>query len=92
MHVSARIEGREQSRAGNSLVWLRACFVGARNMFQELRDDPNVEFSAPMHGHLSAWAKQGVLLLNTVLTVQANTPLSHKDFGELLQKLLRPAA
>lgn len=73
----------------DAVEWSHACFVGVRNVFQELRDDPNVEFSAPVHGHLSAWAKQGVLLLNTVLTVEANTPLSHKDLGELLQKFLR---
>lgn len=32
-------------------------------------------------GDLTPWAKQGVLLLNTILTVSENMPLSHKDFG-----------
>src|SRR5690554_5145241 len=32
-------------------------------------------------GDLTPWAKQGVLLLNTILTVSENMPLSHRDFG-----------
>ncbi|CAH8512643.1 unnamed protein product [Schistosoma turkestanicum] len=35
----------------------------------------------PKHGDLTGWAKQGVLLLNAVLTVRASTPNSHKDKG-----------
>jgi uracil-DNA glycosylase len=50
-----------------------------RNMFKELRDDLGVP--APKHGCLEAWARQGVLLLNAVLTVRAHTPNSHKDKG-----------
>jgi uracil-DNA glycosylase len=54
-----------------------------QNIFKELEDDPNVKFKAPKDksGDLSAWAKQGVLLLNTVLTVREGDPLSHRDFG-----------
>ena len=33
------------------------------------------------HGYLKKWAKQGVLMLNTVLTVRAHTPNSHKNKG-----------
>lgn len=50
-----------------------------RNIFKELKNDINMD--PPDHGDLSAWAKQGVLLLNTILTVEAHRPLSHKDFG-----------
>jgi uracil-DNA glycosylase len=50
-----------------------------KNMFNELETDLGI--GAPDHGDLSAWAKQGVLLLNTVLTVEAHQPNSHKKKG-----------
>jgi uracil-DNA glycosylase len=50
-----------------------------RNIFRELHDDVGV--AAPDHGHLRAWARQGVLLLNTVLTVRAGRPGSHAGQG-----------
>ena len=49
------------------------------NMFKELRDD--LGCAIPSHGCLIPWAKQGVLLLNAVLTVRAHQPNSHKDQG-----------
>ena len=49
------------------------------NIFQELKDD--VGATTPSHGHLESWAKQGVLLLNAVLTVRAHAPNSHKGKG-----------
>ncbi len=49
------------------------------NMFKELRDDLGCRI--PNHGCLEEWAKQGVLLLNAVLTVRAHEPNSHKDQG-----------
>ncbi|WP_437933345.1 uracil-DNA glycosylase [Sorangium sp. So ce341] len=50
------------------------------NMYKEaLADLP--DFKVPRHGCLTAWASQGVLLLNTVLTVRAHTPNSHKNQG-----------
>ncbi|WP_437963559.1 uracil-DNA glycosylase [Sorangium sp. So ce260] len=50
------------------------------NMYKEaLTDLPG--FEVPSHGCLTAWASQGVLLLNTVLTVRAHTPNSHKNQG-----------
>ncbi|WP_437738851.1 uracil-DNA glycosylase [Sorangium sp. So ce1335] len=50
------------------------------NMYKEaLADVPG--FTTPRHGCLTAWASQGVLLLNTVLTVRAHTPNSHKNQG-----------
>lgn len=50
-----------------------------RNMFKELENDLNI--TPPSHGDLTNWAKQGVLLLNTVLTVEEHKPLSHHKIG-----------
>jgi uracil-DNA glycosylase len=50
-----------------------------RNIFRELNDD--LAIAPPSHGDLSAWARQGVLMLNTVLTVAAHEPASHKNKG-----------
>jgi len=49
------------------------------NIFKELRTDLGI--MPPANGELSAWARQGVLLLNTVLTVRENTADSHKNKG-----------
>lgn len=51
-----------------------------RNIFKELHEDlPEVPI--PRHGDLTAWARQGVLLLNAVLTVRAAQPASHAEQG-----------
>jgi len=50
-----------------------------RNIYKELESDLGVP--APVSGDLSAWAEQGVLLLNTVLTVAAGRANSHKSLG-----------
>ncbi len=50
-----------------------------RNIYQELSRDLNIE--TPNHGDLSAWATQGVLLLNTTLSVEDSSPTSHQDIG-----------
>ncbi len=50
------------------------------NIFKELVTDIE-NFSVPNHGNLTAWAKQGVLLLNTVLTVQQGQAHSHAKLG-----------
>lgn len=49
------------------------------NIYKELHHDLGVEI--PSHGDLTSWAKQGVFLLNTILTVKHNLPLSHKGKG-----------
>ncbi len=49
------------------------------NIFKELHDD--LGCSIPSHGNLEHWARQGVLLLNAVLTVRARQANSHKDRG-----------
>ena len=50
-----------------------------QNIFKELNSDLNILPS--QHGDLSNWAKQGVLLLNTILTVEASKPSSHSNKG-----------
>lgn len=50
-----------------------------QNIYQELRSDLGIE--TPQHGDLSAWTRQGVLLLNRVLTVQVGQPGSHRGKG-----------
>lgn len=50
-----------------------------KNIFKELHDD--IGCPIPSHGCLTSWAKQGVLLLNTTLTVRARCPGSHASFG-----------
>lgn len=50
-----------------------------KNIFKELQDDLGIP--EPTHGQLTHWAEQGVLLLNTVLTVRAGQPNSHKGMG-----------
>jgi uracil-DNA glycosylase len=49
------------------------------NIFRELKSDLGIP--APGSGCLEGWARQGVLLLNTVLTVRADQPLSHRGRG-----------
>ena len=49
------------------------------NIYKELKEDIGMEI--PSHGCLSSWASQGVLLLNTVLTVRDSMPNSHKGRG-----------
>ena len=49
------------------------------NIFKELKDD--VGIPEPKSGNLTCWAKQGVLMLNTVLTVREHQPNSHKGMG-----------
>lgn len=50
-----------------------------QNIFKELQDDLGIPF--PKKNSLKPWTKEGVLLLNAVLTVEAHTPTSHKNHG-----------
>jgi uracil-DNA glycosylase len=50
-----------------------------KNMFRELQSD--LGFPIPNNGCLAPWAKQGVLMLNTILTLRAGESLSHKGRG-----------
>lgn len=51
-----------------------------QNMYKELGEDI-AGFTVPAHGFLQSWAEQGVLLLNTVLTVRAGQAHSHAALG-----------
>lgn len=63
------------------------------NIFKEYQDD--LGFAPPKDGNLTKWAQNGVLLLNTVLTVRRASPLSHRGQGweiltdEIIKKLDR---
>lgn len=50
-----------------------------KNIFKELESDLNLKFNE--NGNLTKWAQQGVLLLNTTLTVREGNPLSHAKKG-----------
>lgn len=50
-----------------------------QNIFKEIHDD--LKKKIPASGNLERWAKQGVLLLNALLTVRANQPASHHNRG-----------
>jgi uracil-DNA glycosylase len=63
-----------------------------RNIHRELKDDLGIE--PPGHGDLTGWATQGVLLLNTALSVRSGAPASHAGYGwhEVTAALLRFAS
>ena len=50
-----------------------------QNIFKEIKFDLGID--PPQHGELTSWADNGVLLLNTVLTVREGQPNSHKGMG-----------
>ena len=50
-----------------------------KNIYKEMQSD--IGFIVPSHGCLESWAKQGVFLLNTSLTVRQGQPLSHRGKG-----------
>ena len=50
-----------------------------KNIYKELQDDLGI--IPPDHGYLVRWAEQGVLMLNTILTVRAHEAMSHADKG-----------
>ncbi|MFM1913354.1 MAG: Uracil-DNA glycosylase, partial [Bacteroidota bacterium] len=51
-----------------------------KNIFKEIQIEYNL-IHGPTSGNLIPWTKQGVLLMNTIWTVEKNRPNSHKDFG-----------
>ena len=58
-------------RDGVPLPW------SLKRIYSNLEDDPANQFSRPQSGDLTSWAKSGVLLLNTALTVEEGRPGSH---------------
>ena len=67
-----------------------------RNIYQSLSND--IGFVPPSHGCLAGWAQQGVLLLNTLLSVELGKPLAHQGRGwerltdEVIRELSRKKA
>ena len=63
-----------------------------KNIYKELVSD--IGFVSPNHGNLEEWAKRGVMLLNTVLTVEAGSPQSHTKIGweEVTDQIIRSIA
>ncbi len=63
-----------------------------QNIFKELEQEFGFPF--PQSGDLSAWGKEGVLLLNTTLTVRACSPMSHagKGWEEITDAIIRAVA
>lgn len=51
-----------------------------QNIYKEIEDDLGTKKDFK-NGHLESWAKQGVFLLNAILTVVANSPASHREKG-----------
>jgi uracil-DNA glycosylase len=49
------------------------------NIYKEMKSD--LDLDPPRHGHLESWARQGILLLNSVLTVEAGRAASHQGKG-----------
>ena len=66
------------------------CPPSLRNIFKELKSDLNIDRTDT---DLTDWASQGILMLNSIMSVRKDTPLSHKDFGweiftdEIIKKL-----
>lgn len=53
-----------------------------RNIYTELERDPKIKgFTKPDHGCLEKWAKEGILMINATLTVEAHKPNSHVKYG-----------
>lgn len=63
-----------------------------RNIFKEL--ERSLGFPIPKSGYLKSWADQGVLLLNTILTVEQGKPMSHagKGWEKLTDSIIRKVA
>ena len=85
-HVKVVIIGQEPYHGPNQAHGLSfsvqkglALPPSLRNIFHELNTDLNIPISK--HGNLTDWATQGVLLLNSVLTVEAGQPTSHQKQG-----------
>jgi len=84
--------GNAHGLAFSVLPDVRPIPASLKNIYKELKAD--VDFIPPSHGHLKKWAEQGVLLLNTVLTVEEGSPQSHSKIGweEVTDQIIRSIA
>jgi ATP-dependent DNA helicase PIF1 len=81
--------GHAHGLAFSLLPDVRPLAASLRNIYKELQSD--LEIAPPPHGNLQAWAERGVLLLNTVLTVEEGNPQSHTKIGweEITDHIIR---
>ena len=84
--------GNAHGLAFSVLPDVRPIPASLKNIYKELVSD--IGFTAPSHGNLEEWAKRGVMLLNTVLTVEAGAPQSHSKIGweEVTDQIIRSIA
>ncbi len=61
----------------NKNIKLTECI---KNIYKEIKNE-YPKFKIPKNGCLKKWSKQGILLLNSILTVEENNPLAHKNIG-----------
>jgi uracil-DNA glycosylase len=84
--------GNAHGLAFSVLPDVRPLPASLKNIYKELATDQGIV--PPTHGYLAGWAKQGILLLNTVLTVEAGAPQSHAKIGweEVTDQIIRAIA
>lgn len=65
-----------------------------RNIINEVNTDMNYQYPVPVEGPLDGWAKQGVLLINSVFTVCPHKPASHATWGwqDLTKEIIETVA
>lgn len=81
-HGSSVIDGETIPQAMGLSFSVPKCLPippSLHNIYKELNQSLGI--TPPAHGDLTNWAKQGVLLLNAILSVEAHRPASHKHFG-----------
>ena len=84
--------GNAHGLAFSVLPDVRPIPASLKNIYKELVSD--IGFTMPLHGNLESWATKGVMLLNTVLTVEAGAPQSHSKIGweEVTDQIIRSIA
>ncbi len=84
--------GNAHGLAFSVLPDVRPVPASLKNIYKELVSD--IGFVSPNHGNLEVWAQRGVMLLNTVLTVEAGSPQSHTKIGweEVTDQIIRSIA
>lgn len=84
--------GNSMGLAFSVLPDVRPIPASLKNIYKELVTD--IGFTLPNHGNLEEWAGQGILLLNTVLTVKPGAPQSHSKIGweEVTDQIIRSIA
>lgn len=84
--------GNAHGLAFSVLSDVRPLPASLKNIYKEMENDIGIK--GPKHGYLEAWSKRGVLLLNTVLSVEAGAPQSHSKVGweEVTDKIIEVVA